>query len=55
MSDTKRKFWDAYPKPLPGIYDAVIQELLVQQHLIRYQKKYSYHPVSAPLLHSGSC
>ena len=45
VSDTKRAFLEAYPRPLPGIYDTVIQELLVQQHLLRFQKKYSYDPV----------
>ena len=49
MSDTKRRFLDAYSKPIPGIYDAVIQELLVQQHLIRYNKKYQYNPVGVQL------
>lgn len=42
---TKRKFLEAYSKPISGIYDAVLQELLVQQHLIRYKKKYQYDPV----------
>jgi hypothetical protein len=42
---TKRKFLEAYSKPISGIYDAVLQELLVQQHLIRYQKRYKYDPV----------
>ena len=42
---TKRKFLEGYSKPVSGIYDAVLQELLVQQHLIRYNKKYQYDPV----------
>lgn len=45
MSETKRKFRESYPKPISGIYDAVVQELLVQQHLIRYNRKYKYNPV----------
>lgn len=45
MSDTKAAFLNAYPRPLPGLYDVIIQELLVQQHLIRFQKKYTYDPV----------
>ncbi len=52
VSITKRKFLEAYPKPVPGIYDAVLQELLVQQHLIRYNKKYQYNPVRPQLLPS---
>lgn len=47
VSVTKRNFLEAYPKPVPGIYDAVLQELLVQQHLIRYNTKYQYNPVAA--------
>lgn len=45
MAETKRRFRETYPKPVSGIYDAVIQELLVQQHLIRYNKRYQYNPV----------
>lgn len=45
MSETKRKFRETYPKPISGIYDAVVQELLVQQHLIRYNRKYKYNAV----------
>ena len=48
MSDTKAAFLAAYPRPLPGLYDVIIQELLVQQHLLRFQKKYTYDPVRAP-------
>ena len=47
VSDTKAAFLQKYPRPLPGIYDTVIQELLVQQHLIRFQKKYQYDKVTA--------
>ena len=45
VSETKAAFLQKYPRPLPGIYDTVIQELLVQQHLLRYQKKYEYDKV----------
>ncbi len=45
VSETKAAFLHKYPRPLPGIYDTVIQELLVQQHLLRYQKKYEYDKV----------
>jgi photosystem II biogenesis protein Psp29 len=47
VSETKRKFRESYPKPISGIYDAVVQELLVQQHLIRYNRKYKYNPAAA--------
>eukprot|EP00884_Botryococcus_braunii_P016138 jgi/Botrbrau1/3207/Bobra.37_2s0037.1 len=45
VSDTKAKFYQGYRKPVPSIYNTVVQELLVQQHLIRYNKNYRYDPV----------
>ena len=48
VADTKRKFYESYSKPLPAIYNSVIQEFLVAQHLIRYNKKYQYDEVSPP-------
>ena len=36
----------AFKKPLPGLYSTVVQELLVQQHLFRWNKQYQYSPVS---------
>ena len=30
---------------MPGIYNNIIQELLVQQHLMRWNKKYTYDEV----------
>lgn len=46
MADTKKKFIDAYSRPIPSIYNTVVQELLVQQHFIRYAINYKYNPVS---------
>ena len=46
MSHTKAKFYEGYKKPMPAVYNTVIQELLVQQHLIRFNKKYQYDEVS---------
>ena len=45
VSDTKAKFYSKYKKPLPAVYNTVIQELLVQQHILRYNKNYSYDVV----------
>ena len=45
VADTKRKFIEAYSKPVPAIYNTVLQELLVQQHFIRYSVKYQYNEV----------
>ena len=45
VADTKAKFYSKYKKPLPAVYNTVIQELLVQQHILRYNKNYSYDVV----------
>jgi hypothetical protein len=42
VADTKRRFYEAFRKPVPGFYNNIIQELLVQQHLMRYNRKYRY-------------
>ncbi|KAG0564928.1 hypothetical protein KC19_8G150400 [Ceratodon purpureus] len=47
VSDTKGAFIKSYRKPIPSIYSTVIQELLVQQHLMRYNSTYTYDPVFA--------
>jgi hypothetical protein len=45
VADTKRKFVEAYKFPIPAVYGNVIQELLVTQHLARYNTNYAYSPV----------
>ncbi len=52
MAETKRNFYEAFSRPIPGIYSNVIQELLVQQHIMRYNKSYSYDEASQRL-HPG--
>jgi photosystem II biogenesis protein Psp29 len=47
VADTKAKFFESFRKPLPGLYSGVIGELLVQQHLFRWNKSYSYNEVTA--------
>lgn len=47
VADTKASFIRSYRKPIPSIYSNVIQELLVQQHLMRYSATYTYDPVFA--------
>lgn len=47
VSETKFKFLKAYKKPIPSVYNTVLQELIVQQHLMRYKKSYRYDPVFA--------
>jgi hypothetical protein len=53
VSDTKAKFMTGYTKPIPAIYSTVLQELLVQQHFIRYSKNYVYNPVGPPATRSS--
>ncbi|EPS62074.1 hypothetical protein M569_12719, partial [Genlisea aurea] len=47
VSQTKSNFLKAYKTPIPSIYNTVLQELIVQQHLMRYKKSYQYDPVFA--------
>eukprot|EP00897_Mesotaenium_endlicherianum_P000466 jgi/Mesen1/1041/ME000122S00042 len=47
VSDTKAAFLKAYRKPIPSIYNNVIQELIVQQHLTRYNSRYKYDAIFA--------
>lgn len=47
VADTKMNFLKSYKRPIPSIYSTVLQELLVQQHLMRYKSTYQYDPVFA--------
>ncbi|PKI52945.1 hypothetical protein CRG98_026651 [Punica granatum] len=47
VAETKQNFLKAYKRPIPGVYNTVLQELLVQQHLMRYKRNYQYDPVFA--------
>ncbi|XP_057792555.1 protein THYLAKOID FORMATION1, chloroplastic-like isoform X2 [Salvia miltiorrhiza] len=47
VAETKLNFLKAYKRPIPSIYNTVLQELIVQQHLTRYKKSYQYDPVFA--------
>ena len=47
VADSKRKFVESYKFPIPAIYNNVVQELLVAQHLTRYNANYAYGPVRA--------
>ncbi|EYU26097.1 hypothetical protein ABFS82_08G111900 [Erythranthe guttata] len=47
VSQTKSNFLKAYKRPIPSIYNTVLQELIVQQHLVRYKRTYRYDPVFA--------
>lgn len=47
VSETKARFLQRYKKPILAIYNNVVQELLVQQHFMRYSKNYEYNEVFA--------
>lgn len=47
VAETKKNFLELYPTPVPAIYSGVLQELIVQQHFIRYNKAYHYDPIFA--------
>lgn len=47
VADTKAKFIQAYNKPIPAVYNTVLQEMIVLQHMSRYQKNYKYSAVQA--------
>ena len=47
VSDTKRDFLESYRRPLGLLYSTALNELLVQQHLIRYSSEYTYNAVFA--------
>lgn len=47
VSDTKAGFYALYRKPLPAIYNVVLQELLVQAHLVKNNIDYAYDAVYA--------
>ncbi|PON80546.1 Protein Thf [Parasponia andersonii] len=47
VAETKLNFLKAYKRPIPTVYNTVLQELLVQQHLIKYKKTFRYDPVFA--------
>ncbi|CAK7349960.1 unnamed protein product [Dovyalis caffra] len=45
VADTKSNFLKAYKRPIPSVYNNVLQELIVQQHLTKYKKTFRYDPV----------
>jgi hypothetical protein len=51
VSTTKVAFLGHYSKPVPSIYNVVVQELLVQQHFMRYATNYEYNEVRLLLWH----
>lgn len=47
VSDTKRDFFNAFPKPINSIYRRVVDELLVETHLLQVNQTFVYDPIFA--------
>jgi hypothetical protein len=45
VSETKDAFIKAYSKPIPAMFNTVLQEMIVMQHMTRFNAKYTYNPV----------
>ncbi|NEQ39408.1 MAG: photosystem II biogenesis protein Psp29 [Okeania sp. SIO3I5] len=47
VSDTKKAFYNFHTRPINSIYNRVVEELLVEMHLISVNANYSYNPFYA--------
>jgi photosystem II biogenesis protein Psp29 len=47
VSDTKRDFFAAYPRPINSVYRRVVDELLVEVHLLVTNEEFRYDPLFA--------
>lgn len=47
VATTKENFLQLYKRPISSVYNTVVQELLVQQHFMRYSINYKYNEVFA--------
>jgi photosystem II biogenesis protein Psp29 len=47
VSDTKRAFYAAHTRPINSIYRRVVEELLVEIHLLRVNEDFKYDPLFA--------
>lgn len=47
VSDTKKSFYNFHTRPISSIYNRVVEELLVEMHLISVNSNYSYNPFYA--------
>ncbi|NJK33786.1 MAG: photosystem II biogenesis protein Psp29 [Oscillatoriales cyanobacterium SM2_2_1] len=45
VSDTKRAFLQSFPKPIKSVYRRVVDELLVELHLLIVDRTYRYSPL----------
>jgi len=47
VSDTKQKFLQEYPYPIPSVWSTITQELLVQGHFTKYNVKSEYNALAS--------
>ena len=47
VSDTKRAFYAAHANPISSIYRRVVEELLVEMHLLSVNSTFAYDPIFA--------
>ncbi|MFN5854317.1 MAG: photosystem II biogenesis protein Psp29 [Pseudanabaenaceae cyanobacterium] len=47
VADTKRDFYQAFPKPVNSVYRRIVDELLVELHLLRVNQLFVYDQVFA--------
>lgn len=47
VSDTKRAFYNTHTRPINTIYRRVVEELMVEMHLLSVNVDFSYNPIYA--------
>ncbi|MGB8702407.1 MAG: photosystem II biogenesis protein Psp29, partial [Thermosynechococcaceae cyanobacterium] len=47
VSDTKRAFYSLHTRPISSVYRRVVEELMVEIHLLRVNEDFRYDPVFA--------
>ena len=47
VADTKRAFYTYHPRPVHAVYQRVVEEMLVEMHLLQVNVAYRYHPLYA--------
>ncbi|NEQ99197.1 MAG: photosystem II biogenesis protein Psp29 [Cyanothece sp. SIO2G6] len=47
VSDTKRAFYSAHTRPISSIYRRVVEELMVEMHLLSVNVEFRYDPIYA--------
>jgi photosystem II biogenesis protein Psp29 len=47
VSDTKRAFYTSHTRPINSIYRRVVEELMVEMHLLSVNVDYQYNPIYA--------